>query len=218
MIFQLIQQKIIPLGTSLSSPSNGSSGAFVRAAEPPLFASNEAEVSWLVPQREYRPTDYLQRWVRFWFDEDKRLIATKAFQRIRLEQIKRHWLSAHIQREDKLEVNPAQLLALLDMASGTLDHCHSSQNISAEEAKLARQLYKLAANTIRWATVISPAPSRARELILPTAFSITAITLPIVLVLPSPGCWACPMVRQFYMTRREGAGWPLMWLISSKML
>jgi CRISPR-associated protein Cas1 len=116
----------------------------------PLFASNGVEVSWLVPQSEYRPTDYLQRWVRFWFDEDKRLIAAKAFQRIRLEQIKRHWLSAHIQREDKLEVNPAQLLALLDMASGALGHCHSSQNISAEEAKLARQLYKLAANTMSY--------------------------------------------------------------------
>jgi CRISPR-associated protein Cas1 len=36
------------------------------------------------------------------------------------------------------------------MASGALGHCHSSQNISAEEAKLARQLYKLAANTMSY--------------------------------------------------------------------
>jgi CRISPR-associated protein Cas1 len=116
----------------------------------PLFASNEVEmeVSWLMPQSEYRPTDYLQRWVYFWFDESKRLAAAKAFQRIRLEQIKRHWLSARIQREDKFEVNPAQLLALLDTASSALERCQSNQNILAEEAHLTRQLYKLAANTV----------------------------------------------------------------------
>lgn len=39
----------------------------------PLFAANEVEVavSWLTPQSEYRPTEYLQNWVSFWFDEEK---------------------------------------------------------------------------------------------------------------------------------------------------
>ena len=39
----------------------------------PLFAANEVEVavSWLTPQSEYRPTEYLQNWVSFWFDEAK---------------------------------------------------------------------------------------------------------------------------------------------------
>lgn len=116
----------------------------------PLFAANEVamEVSWLVPQSEYRPTNYLQRWVRFWFDEDKRLAAAKVFQRIRLAQIKRHWLSARMQREDNFEVDAAQLLALLDTANEALDRCHSNQNILAEEAQLTRQLYKLAVNAV----------------------------------------------------------------------
>ena len=43
----------------------------------PLFAVNEVQVdvSWLTPQSEYRPTEYLQHWVRFWFDDAKRLQA-----------------------------------------------------------------------------------------------------------------------------------------------
>ena len=38
----------------------------------PLFSANEVdvEVSWLTPQSEYRPTEYLQLWVGFWFDEE----------------------------------------------------------------------------------------------------------------------------------------------------
>jgi CRISPR-associated protein Cas1 len=37
----------------------------------PLFTANEVdvEVAWFSPQSEYRPTEYLQKWVAFWFDE-----------------------------------------------------------------------------------------------------------------------------------------------------
>ena len=31
------------------------------------------EVAWFSPQSEYRPTEYLQHWVRFWFDDALRL-------------------------------------------------------------------------------------------------------------------------------------------------
>ncbi|MCM8565197.1 hypothetical protein NEE66_06275 [Thauera linaloolentis] len=43
----------------------------------PLFSANEVdfEVAWLSPRSEYRPTEYLQRWVRFWFDDTLRLAA-----------------------------------------------------------------------------------------------------------------------------------------------
>src|SRR5450759_4593968 len=37
----------------------------------PLFSGMEGpqEVVWLQPQSEYRPGEYLQHWVRFWFDD-----------------------------------------------------------------------------------------------------------------------------------------------------
>lgn len=59
----------------------------------PLYSANEMdiEVAWFAPQSEYRPTEYLQSWVRFWFDDPLRLEAAKAFQRARLERIAEHW-------------------------------------------------------------------------------------------------------------------------------
>ena len=46
----------------------------------PLFSANEVDfdVAWFSPQSEYRPTEYLQPWVRFWFDDALRLRAAKA--------------------------------------------------------------------------------------------------------------------------------------------
>lgn len=33
----------------------------------PLFSGTQIE--WLTPQNEYRPTEYVQNWLSFWFDE-----------------------------------------------------------------------------------------------------------------------------------------------------
>jgi len=38
----------------------------------PLFAGTEVE--WLNPQSEYRPTEYVQGWLSFWFDEKKNVL------------------------------------------------------------------------------------------------------------------------------------------------
>lgn len=118
----------------------------------PLFAANEVQVdvSWLTPQSEYRPTEYLQHWVSFWFNEEKRLLAAKAFQLVRLEQIEKHWLSHHMQREDSFKVNDTQLVSLLNNTRTALDHCHNSNDILAQEAQLTKALYKITANTVRY--------------------------------------------------------------------
>lgn len=118
----------------------------------PLFAANEVQVdvSWLTPQSEYRPTEYLQHWVSFWFKEEKRLAAAKAFQLIRLEQIEKHWLSSRIQREDSFTVNAEQLVSMLNSTRSALDHCSNNSDILAQEAKLTKALYKIAVNTVKY--------------------------------------------------------------------
>lgn len=118
----------------------------------PLFAANEVQVdvSWLTPQSEYRPTEYLQHWVSFWFDEEKRLAAAKAFQLVRLEQIRKHWLSSRMQREDAFSVNGEHLNSVLDTTRDALDHCRNSNDILAQEAKLTKALYKIAVNTVKY--------------------------------------------------------------------
>ena len=118
----------------------------------PLFAANEVQVdvSWLCPQSEYRPTEYLQRWVSFWFDDSKRLEAAKLFQQVRLTQIQKYWLNPRIQREDNFLVESSQLIGLLDQTRRSLDACQSSNDVLAQEAKLSKALYKIACNTAKY--------------------------------------------------------------------
>ena len=49
---------------------------------PLLMAS---EIEWLSPQSEYRPTQYVQAWMSFWFDDRKRLDFAKFLQSKRID-------------------------------------------------------------------------------------------------------------------------------------
>lgn len=55
----------------------------------PLISATEVE--WLSPQSEYRPTKYLQAWVKIWFDESKRFEIAQEFQLARLDFIEKSW-------------------------------------------------------------------------------------------------------------------------------
>lgn len=114
----------------------------------PLYAANEADiaVSWLTPQSEYRPTEYLEQWCSFWFHDEGRLAAAKLFQRARIAQIRKHWLSPRMQREEKFAVPEQSLDELLTGFTAHLEQCNSSQDVLAQEAVLTKALYKLAVN------------------------------------------------------------------------
>lgn len=45
----------------------------------------------LASQNEYRPTEWMQKWASFWFDEQKRLKVAKDFQAERVNNIKLYW-------------------------------------------------------------------------------------------------------------------------------
>src|SRR5690606_13521685 len=55
----------------------------------PIFMGSEIE--WLTPQSEYRPTEYLQAWMQFWFDDEKRLIVAKQLQIMRSQFLEQVW-------------------------------------------------------------------------------------------------------------------------------
>jgi CRISP-associated protein Cas1 len=118
----------------------------------PLYAGNEVEtaVSWLSSQSEYRPTEYLQHWVSFWFDEQQRLAAALAFQRVRIQQIQHHWLGVRMQREDGFMLDEKRLCQLLAQYENNLAHCRNSTDLLAREAVMTKALYKLAATTVNY--------------------------------------------------------------------
>ncbi|WP_144812053.1 type I-F CRISPR-associated endonuclease Cas1f [Enterobacter sp. DE0047] len=118
----------------------------------PLYAGNEVDidVSWLTPQSEYRPTEYLQGWVSFWFNEDKRLAAAKQFQQIRIDQIERHWLSARMQRENYFSVSANMLGEQLLRFRNGIAVATSQNEVMLQEAHLTKILYKLASQAAQY--------------------------------------------------------------------
>ncbi len=116
----------------------------------PLFSANEmdVEVAWFSPQSEYRPTEYLQQWVRFWFDEALRLQAAKALQTIRLRRIRQHWISSRSLREAGFFIDPHYLGAALDAAQERVQHATDTNHLLAAEARLTKQRYKMAVDAM----------------------------------------------------------------------
>lgn len=112
----------------------------------PLFASTEVQVdvAWLTPQSEYRPTEFLQSWVKFWFDDDKRLSAAVDFQHVRIALIRRHWKQLVKNRDEPFELPESQLDGLLDAVESRLGACLSTSEVLAQEGRLTKGLYKLA--------------------------------------------------------------------------
>ena len=113
----------------------------------PLFsaAEFEVEVAWLSPQSEYRPTEYLQHWVKFWFDDNLRLTAAQAFQQARLKRIRQHWITSRGLKDQKFTVDEVALEGLLDQSSHAITKATDNTTLLTDEARLTKQLYKLAA-------------------------------------------------------------------------
>lgn len=116
----------------------------------PLYSANEidVEVAWFSPQSEYRPTEYLQRWVGFWFDEAKRLAAAKIFQLARLERIRLGWLQERALQEAGFQVDPAALDKALVASRNAIQAAPDNTFLLTEEARLSKQLYALAAQAV----------------------------------------------------------------------
>ncbi len=112
----------------------------------PLYTANEmaVEIAWQLPQSEYRPCEYLQSWVSFWFDDALRLQAAKALQQARLGQIAKHWIHGKQLRDAGFTVSIAALEDAISTALSGIERATNTQELLAEEARLSKCLYKLA--------------------------------------------------------------------------
>lgn len=110
----------------------------------PLFTATECdiEVAWLQPQSEYRPTEYLQHWVRFWFDDAWRLHAARAFQQQRLQRLLQQWRTDAQGRDFKPDL--AALDTLVTQSQQAIAQVPDVMSLLTEEARLTKRLYQLA--------------------------------------------------------------------------
>lgn len=117
----------------------------------PLFSAAEGErdIAWFSSQSEYRPTEYLQRWVGFWFDDGLRLEAAVRFQRYRIEQVRAHWLNLS-RRQTDFAVTQSDLSSVLVKFESALASATSQADILSLEARMTKSLYKLAVRAVNY--------------------------------------------------------------------
>jgi CRISPR-associated protein Cas1 len=106
----------------------------------PLHAG--AEVEWFSPQSEYRPTEYVQKWMTFWFDDAKRLTAAKHVQRLRLKYLEKCWSTDATLAANSIYVDDRIIASALQTARSDIEKAGSTEQLLSGEARLTKSLYK----------------------------------------------------------------------------
>lgn len=109
----------------------------------PLFTG--AEIEWLTPQGEYRPTEYVQGWLKFWFEEEKRLHAAKEFQKNRIQYLKTVWQKDKELQTEGFYLDDADIQHSLSAYETKIPQANTVGDLLMYEASLTKQLYKVAA-------------------------------------------------------------------------
>ncbi|PLX49894.1 MAG: subtype I-F CRISPR-associated endonuclease Cas1 [Desulfobulbaceae bacterium] len=110
----------------------------------PLMAATEVE--WLTPQSEYRPTEYIQNWLSFWFDQEKRLAVAKRFQQLRVSYLQDAWSKDRELRAEGFFVDDSDIGNALADFTDKIEYCPTVMDLLTTEARLTKTLYKIAAN------------------------------------------------------------------------
>ncbi len=107
----------------------------------PLLMANEVE--WLLPQSEYRPTEYMQGWMQFWFDDQKRLQAAKQLQLARIQFMKTIWGKDRDLKSEGFLID--SITPELESTESTINTVGKVNDLLQAEARLTKTLYKFAA-------------------------------------------------------------------------
>lgn len=108
----------------------------------PLLAGSEIE--WLTPQSEYRPTEYVQGWLSFWFDEAKRLQVAKHFQLLRINFLQSAWNKDKDLKNEGFFIDDQDVTQAFSGFSSKVAQASNVTELLLIEAQLTKNLYKAA--------------------------------------------------------------------------
>jgi len=139
---------LLGIGTSITQAAMrmlASAGVMVgfsgSGATPLLMAT---EIEWLSPQSEYRPTEYIQGWMKWWWDEKARLEVAKSFQLQRLAFIQKVWAKDRELRGQGFDPEAPLIREALQKAKTQIPVAYSVGKLLQLEAELTKKLYKIA--------------------------------------------------------------------------
>lgn len=107
----------------------------------PLFMG--CEIEWMTPQSEYRPTEYMQGWMQFWFDDAKRLEVAKQFQLARIEFIKKVWSKDRDLKEYAFHIDDLDIQTALNGFSNKIPQMTKVGDLLLAEAQPPNNFIKL---------------------------------------------------------------------------
>lgn len=140
---------LLGIGTSITQAairmlaSAGVLVGFCGGGGTPLLMGNEVE--WLTPQSEYRPTEYLQGWVGFWFDELKRFEIARIFQHARIDFLLTVWGKDQDLKAAGFSAADPSIVTAVDIFHARMAKASTSSDLLLIEAELTKELYKYAA-------------------------------------------------------------------------
>lgn len=106
----------------------------------PLFAG--AEIEWITPQNEYRPTEYCQGWIKKWQDETTRLQLAKEFQKTRVDFIAKVWSKDRFLHENGISINQDNFSFILQKFETEIESAPNVTKLLQLEATMTKALYK----------------------------------------------------------------------------
>ena len=113
----------------------------------PLLMANEVE--WLSPQSEYRPTEYMQGWMQFWFDDRKRFLAARQFQQARIDYLQLVWSKDRSLMNEGFTSGDDEIQNALHTFRSKVERAAGVGNLLQIEAELTKRLYRIAATRTR---------------------------------------------------------------------
>lgn len=140
---------LLGVGTSISQAAirmlaqAGVLVGFCGGGGTPLLAATEVE--WLSPQSEYRPTEYLQNWMTFWFDDAKRFHIAKRLQLLRVDYLQTVWAKDKDLQNAGFYMDDLDIEQALQYGKSKINRSQNTNQLLLNEAELTKKLYKIAA-------------------------------------------------------------------------
>lgn len=110
----------------------------------PLFAGTD--IAFMNPENEYRPTEYMQGWMGFWFDDAKRLACAKHFQMTRCEFLRTTWQKDKDLLSYGFDSSHPAVSEALQIFEYKIEKAQTVTELLLAEAEFTKALYKFAAN------------------------------------------------------------------------
>jgi len=128
----------------------GSGGSPLIAAVDPVFLSS---------QSEYRPTEYMQAWMKMWLDDNKRLVVAKRMLTKRMEWTKKTWANNDDLKKQGIALNSGAEERFLSAVFAAND----TEQLLSAEGVFAKTLYKALAEGFDFHFSRDPGAAKSNE-------------------------------------------------------